>query len=206
MKTWSLLGVSAALLLFGASQASADITNIWYADDGDGGLVCPTYPPTSGDSLDIYGDQYWGPGHVLVNIATDTAEDPTLTLNNVIDNDTGFDWTGYIVNVYLNKSFTFSGISVANPSGWTGAVTISPAFNGMSGLWEGQITYTGGTPVNTIIGDPNNNLDFTYKVTFSGATQYTLTEEVTPVPEPGAVLLTLVGLAVFCGISRFRRE
>ena len=57
--------------------------------------------------------------------------DPTVTMRNTIDNDTGFSWTGYHVNVFMDNPFTVSAATIYTPAtsepGWTGSITVSPA-------------------------------------------------------------------------------
>jgi hypothetical protein len=185
-----LLAVALACSL---DQASANITQVDWASVCST-LNCSSYSSLWDSSGDIsVGASQTGPGSMGATITTDTILDPTLTINNAIDNDTSFDWTSYIVDIYLSANFTLSGITSANPPGWSGAQTIAPYLLS-PGLWTAEITYSGGTPVNTISGDPNNELDFTYKVTFSGSTSYSLTEQVNPVPEPAVFSLLLCGL------------
>ncbi len=207
MKIRSILLISAASL-FACSTSNAIITDVTYHDDGDGAVVCPLYTWAGGDTMNIYGDQYWGPGHILADITTDLPEDPTLTIASAIDNDTGFAWTSYVVDVFMNVNFTLSGVSVANPLGWIGTIAIAPhQVAPFTPLWTGEIVYSqnGGPVVNTIPFDPNNTLDFSYKVTFTGATHYSLTEQVTPIPEPGTFGLVVCGLLV-AGFSAIKRR
>jgi hypothetical protein len=196
--------IIAALVSCASNYANATITGLSFCDDGDGAIVCPAYNGGASDTMSVYGDQFSGPGHILATILTDTPLDPSLTIDNAIDNDTSFDWTSYVVDVFLNKNFTLSAISSANPAGWTGSQTIAPYLVSPN-LWTAEIVYSGATPVNTIVGDPNNEFDFTYKVTFSGATSYSLTEQVTPVPEPG-VLSLLLGAGLLLGSKVAKRR
>jgi hypothetical protein len=143
-------------------------------------------------------------------ITTSDPLDPTLTINNSINNDSGFAWTGYNVQVFLNTNFSisFPAVPVSNPSGWSASVVTAVHFDSGSGLWTGTIDYVGGTPVSPVNSDPNNEFDFAYKVTFSGLTSYSLTESVTPVPEPGTFSLLMVGGLLLGGrvVARRRQE
>lgn len=187
------------------SVGKADITGVTYADDGDGAIVCPVY--TWNGSVDelsapIYGDQYWGPAHVVGTITTDTAGDPNLILGSAIDNDTSFAWTAYQVNVYMNNTFTLSATSVTLPSDWTVASVLQPVpVVSPHGSYEAQLLFTSGTPV--AIGD---ELDFGYKISFSGATSYNFTQEMTAVPEPGMLGFLAAGALSLGGFLAARRR
>lgn len=125
-------------------------------------------------------------------ITADTVNDPTLTINNSINNTSSFAWTAYVVNVAMDQSFTINSAGVVAPSGWS--ASISQPTGPVSGMYTGTIDYTGGTPV-TIYPALDSTLDFGYQVTFSGSTQYSLTESANPVPEPGVLsLLAFAGL------------
>ena len=188
------------------SISNASITNLTYASDGDGAFVCTPYnwePNTNEFTLSVYGDQYWAPGHMLGDVYTDTAEDPTLTISSGIENDTTFAWTAYFVNVYMSTNFTISNVTVINPpiTNWT-VVSVSPVtYTGSN--YVASIEYDTGTPV--AIGD---ELDFSYKLSFLGSTHYSFTQEMTPVPEPGTLgLVTISGLLLggFKLARRWRR-
>lgn len=185
-------------LACGVNQASANVTGVNWAAMCTA-LNCYNYGTLWDSSGDIsIGATQTAAGKMGGAVTTDTILDPTLTVNNAIGNDTGFDWTSYVVDVFLNKSFTvaFPATPVANPSGWSAGVSIAPHFDVASGLYTAELLYTGGTPVSSNPLSPNNEFDFAYKVTFSGATSYSLTEQVSPVPEPAAFSLLLCGLVL----------
>ena len=50
-----------------------------------------------------------------ITIVTDSTTDPTLTINNSINNTSSFAWTEYVVNVAMNQSFSINSASVTAP-------------------------------------------------------------------------------------------
>jgi hypothetical protein len=201
MKMRAFVLIAVATLLY-CSPSRASITAASWWDDGDGALACQwTNLTLSGDAqsgtLSMYGDQSWGPGHMVGTIDTTSAEDPRLTLASAIENDTNFTWAAYTVNVYLSSLFTIANSGslnayVDNPpnSDWYVASIVepSPSYTVPSGQfagdYEGTLYLTGVTPV--AIG---GELDFGYTIQFSGASHFTVGQEVIPVPEPGAFAL-----------------
>jgi hypothetical protein len=183
-----LLAATATLLLAVSAYAGGNVTNIQASADGDGNIVCPVYTWSYSSVANIYGDQYGAPGHIIFDITSDTEQDPTLTLNNVIDNDTGFSWAGYQVLIYMNKTFTIPTAPLLNgPAGW-GMISYTPSatFNGTE--WVGQIDFSGTPPIG-----PGGQIDFTYQLAFAGSVRFT--QELVPiaVPEPAACTLLLGG-------------
>lgn len=193
----NLLAVS--LCFFGWSVSRATVTSVPTWSYG-GGFYC--YAPvlstdsgTGAQSLGINGTQS-GLGSLGLSILTDTAYDPTLTINESINNESSFTWTGYNLSISMNQSFSIGSAGVSAPAGWT--ATITAPSGPVAGIYTGTIDFVGGTAVGIFPG-PNSTLDFGYQVTFSGATQYTLTESANPVPEPGAFNLLIAGGLLFCG-------
>jgi hypothetical protein len=135
-----------------------------------------------------------GAGSVGGYIYTSDPNDPTLTLGNNINNDTGFTWTGYNVDVSMNVTFSIANAIVSTPGGWTASI-LQPTLVG--GVYTGHINYLAGTPVVN-----GQSLNFSYDITFSNGTQFGFSEDVTPVPEPGS--LTIVGL--LCGGWMFAKK
>lgn len=190
-KTFSLT-VAASLLGWTLANASVTGVNNW---SYSGGIYCysPLWDSTGNIGIDGY---QTGPAQMGGTITTSDALDPTLTIANAIDNDSSFAWTEYIVNVSMNTSFTILSAGVSAPPGWTAGIT-QPGVP-VGGIYTGTIDYLGGTPV-AIAPAPNSELDFTYQVMFSGATSYSLTESVTPVPEPASFSLLALGGLVLGG-------
>jgi hypothetical protein len=178
-----------------ASISHGGIISYNIADDGDGVVVCGGYEKTYGTpqpsvAVDITGshnvvDPLVGlqAGHIQGFIETDEF-DPTLTISNAIDNDTGYAWTGYNVEVKMSKSFTLSAVTV--DGGWTSVYNPIPV--GSSGLWTGTINYTGGTVPS------GETLTFGYAVTYVGKGSTSLHQTMTPVPEPGTLAMLACGL------------
>jgi hypothetical protein len=186
-----------------SSIAGGTITNVDLASDGDGAIDCYMYLTGSAwESVSIDGIQHFGPGHIVGQIQTDTELDPTLTLNNTIDNDTGFAWSGYLVNIYLNKPFTIPTVPTLNaPAGWSLSTYVTPAFNTGTN-YMASILFVGGTPIPDITGQ----IDFTYQISFAGSASFT--EELIPiaVPEPTALSLVLGGGLVLAARRISRRQ
>ena len=168
-------------------------------DDGDGAVKCAVSDlilSNSGDySTTITGTQCWTPGHVIGDVTTDSDSDPTLILTNLINNDTSFAWTAYDVTVSMANTFTLSNATPLLPNTWTVA-TIQPVLIG--GQYVGHINFSDVPPV--AIGD---NFEFQYFLSFGGATSYSFTQTMEPVPEP--LTFALLGAAVL-GLIAFRRQ
>jgi len=192
-----LLIAPATLLIWSISHASVTSIPTW---NYSGGLYCYgpvlTTDSNTGDQSVALNGRQSSFGTMDLTLLTDTVSDPTLTINNSINNTSSFAWTAYIVNVAMNQSFTINSAGVVAPSGWSASITqpIGP----VSGVYTGTIDYTGGTPV-AIYPALDSTLDFGYQVTFSGATQYSLTESANPVPEPGAFSLLMIAGLIFGG-------
>lgn len=197
--TTTLLGV----FLAWASVAQADIIT-WNCDnDHDGAINCVQTGwqydgGTQTYKLNIQGDQFWGPGHMVMDFTTDTVGDPTITFINQVQNDTTFAWTGYLINLTLDAatpltSYSVSNLAVTNPGNWTATITQPLTYTGVNGSGQyeyvGHIDFEGGTPVGN-----GNELDFSYKVTFAGSTSYHAIQEMSPVPEPGMIAVLVSGL------------
>jgi hypothetical protein len=115
------------------------------------------------------------------------AQATTLFQDITVDNDTSFDWTSCLVDIWMDHTFTLSDAQVIIPDDWTAVITPA-AWNGTEYL--GTITCSSGTPV--AIGD---KLEYGYTISFTGDT--IINERVTPIPEPATLsLLALGGLAL----------
>jgi hypothetical protein len=204
MKRLSIILIAVGGLMY-CPIGKAGIIYLHYADDGDGAITCSPYTwngSPSDLSVAISGNEcFGGAAQILGTITTDTATDPTLTLSSAINNDTGFAWTAYQVNVYMSSPFTLSAASVTLPNDWTAAVTAPFSVSSPYGSYEGQLMFTGGTPVAI-----NGELDFSYKISFSGATSYNFTQEMIPVPEPGAFGFLAAGSLLLGGFLTARRR
>jgi hypothetical protein len=80
--------------------------------------------------LGVYGAQKAGEAGMKAIIDTDTIADPTLTLSSSVNNDTGFAWNGYQVNVVMSVPFAFTAPApnVHNPpiNDWFLAAVVPP--------------------------------------------------------------------------------
>jgi hypothetical protein len=191
-----LLTLLATLACCPVSQAN--ITGAaWYSKDSSS-LVCQTYPLT-GNTLAMYGTQYGALASMAGTVDTDTPLDPTLILNSSVDNDTGFAWNGYQVNVVMSVPFNIVP-PLPDPSNppdndWVLAGVVPVAFQ-VSGPWtgfyEGTLYYAGGTPIGV-----GGELDFEYAIEFASSTHYLFTQEMIPsmvsVPEPSTFALLAIG-------------
>src|SRR5579862_1551877 len=193
-----LLVVSAAFLGWSISHASVTSIPTW---NSSGGIYCTANLNEADQTATVNGNQWGGSGAMGLTLLTDTTTDPILTINESINNTSSFAWTQYIINVAMNENFSINSAGVIAPSGWTANIT-APSGPDINGNYIGTIDYVGGAPVAV-----NGLFDFGYVIQFSGLTQYTLTESVTAVPEPGAFALLMAGgLLVSGGLVAKRRQ
>jgi len=190
-----------------AGISKADIANWYCAPDGDGVFTLNSpivwVDNTITGEYDMTVDaahNSWDYGHMIGWFDMDPLDgDPTIKVINSIDNDTGFDWTDYHVNIYMNLPFTLTNAIVYNPNDWSATPgTISATWNGSE--YVGSIDYNYGTTVAV-----GGTLDFGYKLNFVGSPggHYTYTQEVLPTPEPGTFVLLACGLV---GLLVMRRR
>lgn len=192
-KAYSLL--VALALTFTSSITQAAITGV--SAYGSGQISCPIYTFNPSQNLLALPFHQYGSGNIAGGILTDTPGDPTLSILNTINNDTGFSWTGYLVDVTMSHAFTLANPKVFN-AGWTASIT-QPAWNGSE--YSGQVAYTGGVAV------PDGQLlVFGYDITFEGATQFDFSQKLTPVPEPGTMGFLALGALAFAGFGFLRRQ
>jgi hypothetical protein len=172
-----------------ASFASADIIGWNCSPDGDGAIEMTYGQLISGAeyTLDMDGIQHWGPAHMNGEFITDTELDPTVWINQEVENDTNFVWTDYHIAIGMNKVFTIGSIAVV-PADWTYTITAPVGGqllpNGQIG-WLGFVDYYAGTPIQ--IGQVGT---FGLKASFVGTVQF-CTEQY-PTPEPAT--MSLLGL------------
>lgn len=207
-----MLAMMCALLAC-ATFGYANIISVSCDNDHDGAINCGgvySWNSTDGDVLTMKGDQFWASGHMLGSISTDSGLDPTLTLITDLNNDSTFDWTAYHVNIVMNNPFTISADSVLIPPSWTSTITSQPVFESswteadnsqtLYNVYVGQLDFSGSP---SIAYATNDELEFKYKISFSGSTSYAYTQEMIPVPEPGTLVLLAGGLL---GLLMIRRR
>lgn len=194
MKKTNLFLIAAALA-FSGTVGQAAITGV--SAYGSGEISCPVYTFNPNQNLLALPFHQYGSGNIAAGISTDTIADPTLSILNTINNDTGFPWTGYMVDVSMSDAFSISNPKVIN-SGWTASIT-QPVWNGSE--YMGQVAYTGGIAV------PDGQLlVFGYDITFAGGTQFDFGQKLTPVPEPGTVGFLALGALAFAGFGLIRKQ
>jgi hypothetical protein len=184
------------------SMASAVLTGYNCDDDGDGvitmGAMSATGLNVTEYQLNISCvQQIFGAGHIEGDFDA-TEGDPIIYLMEEVLNDTGYDWTGYQIDIGMDKTFSILTSPIIAPTGWTYSITQptggQPIPNGGTG-WLGTVNFT-----NTS-GDPQNNISdtetgtFGFKVSFLGSVAF-CTEQ-TPVPEPATLALLLIGMVSF---------
>lgn len=195
----ALLG--AAVLLLAGSFVQGAIIGHTCQDDGDGVFVLGpdhplTYNATTDEyTLDISGKHMqFAPGHLSGDFFTDTPEDPVVWIMQQVENYTNFDWTGYHIDLGMDKPFSI--IGVVAPMGWNYSI-IQPVPNQplpghpSPGLGHvGQVDFFGGPPI-LANQDPAQSGTFGVVVAFEGTVAF-CTEQY-PVPEPTTALLLGIG-------------
>jgi len=215
---FSALAFLCAVLAW-ACAAKATILDWNCNNDGDGAINCAQtgwwWNAGAGEwDLDIRGNQFKTPGHMLMDFTTDSGLDPTIKAANFVTNDTApyFTWTGYQVDLtlYTDTALTSSSIlsaAVTSPGDWlppaitqpTGGAISPTVIDGKTFNYEytGAIGFEGGTAIGF-----GGELDFNYKLTFAGATNYYAVQGMTPIPEPASIALVLSGLAALLAMWR----
>lgn len=194
-----LLIASVSFLGWSICQATSVVTNMtpWSYSPG---IYCNANLNVADQTVNLSGSQRSSSGTMGTTLTADSTTDPILTIDNSINNTSSFAWTEYIVTVSMNQSFSINSASVTVPGDWLATIT-APSGPDISGNFTGSIDYKGGTPVAI-----NGTLDFGYVVQFTGATQYSLTESVQAVPEPGAFSLVMAGGLLLGGWTVAKRR
>jgi hypothetical protein len=193
-----LVGLLSLML---CSISSANITNVtaW----GDGAFAYTNWSWSGNASevpMSIHGNQLSAPGHLTINVLATDALDPTLKISNSIDNDTGFAWTQFKVNITMAVSFTLTNVAVTAPGDWT-VFSFDQTANFTGSNYLATVVYDAGTPI-----APLGSIDFGYWVQFSGSPSYIITQELIPVPEPGTLSLVAVSGILLGGFALGRRR
>jgi hypothetical protein len=197
-----------ALLVF-ATCASAGIIGVNCYNDGDGAINMNDWWHSDlsqvPSEVDVYMDETlkWAPAHALVDITTNTPEDPIARFTKEVDNATASAWSGYTINVIRNGSFSIT--SAIEPIGWDAPVITAPTLQ-LSGIYAGQylgtVSYSTSNPLFDI---PINGTGvFKLTTSFAGSSTFTLEQiPVNAVPEPGTLALLACG---FVGLLVARRR
>src|ERR1041385_5356700 len=141
MKNVAIVSFLSGILLCSTLANAGTVTDA--SAYGDANIECYLYTFSPTDQTLLMGvggypmDQY---SEGNVSGAITTQGDPTLTLQNTINNDTGFPWTGYVVGISMNQFFTISNPQVLNP-GWTISISQQPP---VGGPFTGQLTLSKG--------------------------------------------------------------
>ncbi len=127
--------------------------------------------------------------------------DPTANSSNVVSNDTGFAWSAYVINIYMNKPFTLD--AAGTPlDGWQTSYVPGPASlgsyvdqdNNPAWSYMATVDYFTLDPSKYILPVPAANSQGEFDVTFTweGSTVYEL--ELIPIaPEPASLALLVLG-------------
>jgi hypothetical protein len=139
-------------------------------------------------------------GNLMIKVLTTDSSDPTLKIDNSIDNQTGFSWTQFKVNISMAVSFTLTNVAVNLPADWT-VFSFDQTANFTGSNYLATVVYDAGTPI-----APLGSIDFGYWVQFSGSPSYIITQELIPVPEPGTLSLVAVSGILLGGFAFGRRR
>lgn len=186
---FALVCLGVGLLVFQAVRVSAQVYTFGGGIDGSAQF---TDDGSGNQSFTFTGSQTdYGTIGLGVGMAP---PDPTLTINESINNSSSFVWTGYMLNVAMNTTFSIDSAAVSAPPGWSENITQPTGPDG-SGNYNGIIEFfvtAGGTPV-AIYPAANSTLNLGYQLTFTTAGSFSLMLSGTPVPEPGAFGILLIG-------------
>src|SRR4051812_31545461 len=133
MKNPSLLAFVFAGFAF-CSTSQANITNMVWNPGNAGGAVW-SYYHLYDNIVTLHGAEHTTSGSMACQLFADSPLDPTLTLNNTLDNDSAFSWTGFHVEVTMDRIFTLSAAAVNVPGNWSATISQQPSLVG--GLYSG---------------------------------------------------------------------
>ena len=150
---------------------------------------------------------------------TDSPDAVSLILNGSVNNDTSTAWKGYDIRIFMDRAFSLSNVGVGPvPPDWrrarmgssrlprrgvraalaaTFAILLAPSLALAHPLGNFTINHYAGIRVAADAGQ----FQFNYTLNFSGGSQYSFTDQVTPipVPEPGIMALALLGGLALAG-------
>jgi hypothetical protein len=130
-------------------------------------------------------------GVLTANVVTSSGADPTIGIINSLMNETSGTWSSYGLQVSMPQTFTITPLpGFLSPSDWTE----TPSGPNGTGPYVANILYQVGSGNDPIL--PGQTLQFGYQLTFSGATDYTVTETINPVPEPATLGLCAAAFAM----------
>ena len=186
------LSLGIGLLIFQAARSSAQIYTYGWQYSG-----ASQFTANGNDGLSFtFNNPQASSGTVWLetDVPLSDPSDPILTISASVNNDSSFVWTGYILSLQMNQTFSINVASVTTPAGWSEDIT-QPSGPDGSGNYTGSIDYfvtAGGTPV-AIAPAQDSTFNFGYTIEFGGTTSYSLTQTATPVPEPNAMSFLFAG-------------
>ena len=193
-----LVGLLSLML---CSISSANITNVTAWGDSAFAYTNWSWSGNAGAvSMITTGNQLSATGLLTIKVLATDASDPTLKIDNSIDNNTGFAWTQFKVNITMAVSFTLTNVAVTVPGDWT-VFSFDQTANFTGSNYVATVVYDAGTPI-----APLGSIDFGYWVQFSGSPSYIITQELIPVPEPGTLSLVAVSGILLGGFALGRRR